>query len=110
MYGRGIVLMPRRSVAAKLRGTTELLNIMSSRSSRNLTERGMQIAEQRIPHLAAKAGRDAYWAALKQTGAVTVKTSSGQVVERKSDGSVTVIKDLPVGKRVKLGTVLRRVK
>lgn len=83
---------------------------MSSRTSRNLTERGMQIAERRIPQLAAKAGHDAYWATLKHTGTVTVKTASGQVVERKSDGSVTVLKDLPTGKRVKLGTVLRRVK
>jgi protein PhnA len=70
----------------------------------------MQIAERRIPELAAKAGHDAYRATLKQTGAVIVKTSSGQVVKRKLDGSVTVIKDLPVGKRVKPGTVLKRVK
>jgi len=41
---------------------------------------------------------------------VTVKTSNGQVVKRALDGSVTVIKSLPVGKRVKTGTVLRRVK
>ena len=75
-----------------------------------MTERGMQIAERRIPELAAKAGHDAYWASLRQTGAVTVKTARGQVVERKSDGSVTVIKDLPVGKRVKPGTILKRVK
>jgi len=84
---------------------------MSTRTSRTpLTERGMQIAERRIPELAAKAGHDAYWASLRQTGAVTVKTARGQVVERKSDGSVTVIKDLPVGKRVKPGTILKRVK
>jgi hypothetical protein len=84
---------------------------MSSRPSRNtLTERGMQIAERRIPELAAKAGHEAYRETLKRTGAVTVKTASGQMVERKLDGSVTVIKDLPLGKRVKPGTVLRRVK
>ncbi|MBV8125049.1 MAG: hypothetical protein JOY60_14390 [Burkholderiaceae bacterium] len=70
----------------------------------------MQIAEQRIPQLAAKAGHDAYKATLKLTGAVTVKTSKGQLVERKRDGSVTVIKALPLGKRVKPGTVLKRVK
>ena len=40
----------------------------------------------------------------------TVKTSSGQVVKRELDGRVTVIKSLPVGKRVQPGTVLRRVK
>jgi protein PhnA len=84
---------------------------MSTRNIKgSLTERGMQIAERRIPELAAKAGHAAYHAALKQTGAVTVKTSRGQMVERKRDGSFTVIKDLPVGKRVKPGTVLTRVK
>lgn len=84
---------------------------MSSRTSRTpMTERGMQIAERRIPELAAKAGHEAYWNTLRHTGAVTVKTASGQIVERKRDGSVTVIKDLPVGKRVKPGTVLKRVK
>lgn len=84
---------------------------MSSRTSRNtLTERGMQIAERRIPALAAKAGHEAYLTTLQQTGAVTVKTSNGQVVKRALDGSVTVIKSLPVGKRVKTGTVLRRAK
>lgn len=70
----------------------------------------MQIAERRIPELAAKAGHDAYWATLRQTGAVTVKMNNGQMVERKRDGSVTVIKMLPVGKRVKPGTVLKRIK
>jgi protein PhnA len=69
----------------------------------------MRIAERRIPAMAPKAGHDAYLATLRRTGAVTVKTSRGQMVERKRDGSVTVIKDLPVGKRVKRGTVLRRV-
>jgi len=84
---------------------------MSSRTSRTtLTERAMQLGERRIPELAARAGHDAYWNTLRSTGAVTVKTSRGQVVERKSDGSVTVIKDLPVGKRVKPGTILKRVK
>ncbi|MCE4558013.1 hypothetical protein [Pelomonas cellulosilytica] len=84
---------------------------MSSRPDRNsLTERGMRIAERRIPELAARAGHEAYRAALRRTGAVTVKTANGQVVERKLDGSVTVIKVLPVGKRVKPGTILKRVK
>lgn len=84
---------------------------MSSRTSRtSLTERGMQIAERRIPELAAKAGHDAYWTTLRDTGAVTVKNAVGQIVERKRDGSFKVIKDLPVGKRVKPGTILKRVK
>lgn len=84
---------------------------MSTRPNRNpLTERGMQIAERRIPELAARAGHEAYRATLRRTGAVTVKTANGQMVERKLDGSVTVIKALPVGKRVKPGTILKRVK
>ncbi|WP_234383827.1 hypothetical protein [Paracidovorax avenae] len=83
---------------------------MSSPTQRTIpTERGMQIAERRIPEMASKAGHEAYRAALRATGAATVKTASGQVVERRSDGSFTVIKDLPVGKRVKPGTVLKRV-
>ncbi|SFQ40749.1 hypothetical protein [Variovorax sp. 770b2] len=70
----------------------------------------MRNAERRIPELAAKAGFEAYRKTLKQTGGVTVKTSTGQVVERRSDGSITVLMSLPIGKRVKPGTVLKRVK
>ena len=84
---------------------------MSNISRRNtLTERGMQIAERRIPELVAKAGHDAYWATLKHTGAVTVKACNSQMVDRKRDGSSTVITVLPMGKRVKPGTVLKRIK
>ena len=70
----------------------------------------MQKAEKRIPELAAKSGRQAYKTTLSVTGAVVVKTSQGQMVERRSDGSVTVIKQLPVGKRVKSGSVLKRAR
>ena len=83
---------------------------MSSRTSRPLSERAMQIAERRFPELAEKSGYAAYKATLSRTGAVVVKTSRGQIVERRSDGTVTVIKNLSVGKRVKLGAVLTRVK
>jgi hypothetical protein len=81
-----------------------------SHASTPLTEQGMLRAERRIPELAAKAGFDAYRMALRKTGGVTVKTSTGQVVERKRDGSVTVIMSLPIGKRVKPGTILKRVR
>jgi len=74
-----------------------------------LTEAAMQAAERRIPELAAKAGRAAYKQALARTGAVVVKTSKGVLVERRADGSSTVIKALPSGKRVKVGVVLKRV-
>ncbi len=83
---------------------------MSSRSSRPLTERAMQLAEQRIPELASRAGYEAYKTTLKRTGAVVVKTSQGQLVERRSDGTSIVLKELPLGKRVKPGLVLKRVK
>ena len=83
---------------------------MTSRTSRPLSERAMQIAERRIPELAAKSGHEAYKNTLSRTGAVVVKTSQGQMVERRSDGTFTVIKHLPVGKRVKPGAVFKRVK
>ena len=70
----------------------------------------MQIAERRFPKLAAKSGHEAYKTTLNQTGAVVVKTSSGQMVERRADGTSTVIKHLPLGKRVKPGAILKRVK
>jgi len=71
-----------------------------------LSEAAMRAAEQRIPELAAKSGREAYKLALATTGGVVVKTSKGVLVERKADGSTTVIKTLPPGKRVKVGSVL----
>jgi hypothetical protein len=75
-----------------------------------ITEAAMLAAERRIPELAAKAGHAAYKLALANTGAVVVKTSKGTLVKRKADGTSTVIKTLPTGKRVKVGLVLRRAK
>ena len=46
----------------------------------------------------------------KVSGAVVVKASQDQVVERRSDGSVKVIQSLAIGKRVKPGAVLKRAK
>ena len=83
---------------------------MPSRSHQTISERAMQTAELRIPELAAKAGYRAYEAALSSTGAVVVKNSRGQVVERRADGSSMVIKELSLGKRVKVGAVLKRAK
>ncbi len=83
---------------------------MSSRTSRPLSERAMQIAERRFPELAVKSGREAYKTTLTRTGAVVVKTSQGQIVERRSDGTSTILKSLAIGKRVKPGVILKRVK
>jgi len=83
---------------------------MSSRTSPPLSENAMQIAERSFPRLAAKSGHEAYKTTLNRTGGVVVKTSQGQMVERRSDGTSTVIKDLPIGKRVKSGVILKRVK
>lgn len=47
-------------------------------------------------------------AALTQTGAVTAKNELNQIVERRIDGSETVLKQLPEGLRVEPGTVLKR--
>ena len=83
---------------------------MSSRTNLPLSEHAMQMAERRFPELAAKSGHAAYKTTLHSTGAVVVKTSQGQMVERRADGTSTVIKPLPLGKRVKPGAILKRVK
>ena len=70
----------------------------------------MKVAEKQFPQLAAKSGREAYRTTLSQTGGVVVKTSQGAIVERRSDGTFTVLKHLSVGKRVKSGAVLKRAK
>jgi hypothetical protein len=59
-----------------------------------ITAAAMLAAERRIPELAAKAGHAAYKLALKNTGAVVVKTNKGTLVERKADGTSKVIKPL----------------
>ena len=83
---------------------------MTSRAAQPLSERAMNSAEKRFPKLAAQSGHQAYKKTLSQTGAVVVKTSRGQLVERRSDGTSAIIKHLPVGKRVKSGAVLTRAK
>ena len=83
---------------------------VASRTSRTISERAMKIAEGRFPELAAKSGHEAYKTTLSRTGAVVVKTSQGAIVQRRSDGTFSVIKQMPLGKRVKSGTVLKRVK
>jgi hypothetical protein len=94
-------------------GKPPLLHTMNHdmpRRSPQLTEAAMLEAERRIPELAAKSGHAAYKLALATTGAVVVKTSKGTLVERKVDGTSTLIKALRPGKRVKVGLVLKRAK
>ena len=69
----------------------------------------MQIAERSFSKNAAKSGHEACKAAPSLAGAVVVKTSQGQIVERRSDGTSIVINQMPLGKRVKSGVTLRRV-
>ena len=83
---------------------------MRSPTRQPLSEHAMQIAERSFPQHAAKSGYAAYKATLSLTGAVVVKTSQGQMVERRSDGTSTFIKQIPLGKRVKPGVTLKRVK
>lgn len=83
---------------------------MTSFTRPPLSERAMQIAERNFPKHAAKSGHKAYQATLKLTGAAVVKTSQGIIVERRSDGTSIFIKQMPVGKRVKSGVTLKRVK
>ena len=83
---------------------------MASRAAQPLSERAMSTVERRFPKLAAQSGQQAYKKTLSQTGAVVVKTSNGQLIERRSDGTSAIIKHLPVGKRVKSGAVLTRAK
>jgi len=72
-----------------------------------LSETNMQIAEARIPELAARAGRAAHQRALAQAGKV-VMAANGQLVEASADGSVRVIHALPPATKVRKGTVLTR--
>lgn len=83
---------------------------MNSPIRQPLSEHAMQIAERSFPKHAASSGHKAYKATLSLTGAVVVKTSQGQMVERRSDGTSIVIKQIPLGKRVKSGVTLKRVK
>jgi protein PhnA len=83
---------------------------MTSHARHPLSERAMQIAERSFPEHAAMSGHKAYRATLKLTGAVVVKTSQGRIVERRADGTSVFIKNMPMGKRVKPGLILKRDK
>lgn len=73
-----------------------------------LDEAAMQAAESMIPRLATQAGRAAHQRALNETGRVVMKSADGQLVEQRSDGTVTVLKTLPASTPVQKGAVLTR--
>lgn len=75
-----------------------------------ISEATMLAAEQRIPQLAAQAGRAAHQRALAKQGRVVMKSATGQLVERQANGEVRVIKSLPASTPVQRGLVLKRMK
>ncbi|GHH50523.1 hypothetical protein [[Pseudomonas] boreopolis] len=80
------------------------------RRAKPLNEASMQSAEDRIPALAARAGREAHARALKQTGWVVMKSVGGLLVERRASGQDVVIKRLPDSTPASVGTILKRVR
>lgn len=73
-----------------------------------LTEEQMQAAEDRIPAIAAAAGRAAYEAALAELGSAVIVNDAGDLVEHFADGAERFIKTMPPGLHAQVGTVLRR--
>lgn len=78
------------------------------RRPKPLSEASMLSAEARIPELAAQAGRKAHARALATAGRVLMKAADGKLVERHASGQVVVIKQLPAGMTVRVGSVLKR--
>lgn len=78
------------------------------RRPKPLSEASMLSAEARIPELAAQAGRKAR--ALATAGRVLMKAADGKLVERHASGQVVVIKQLPAGMTVRVGSVLKRAR
>lgn len=77
---------------------------MTARPDR-LDERMMRDAEERIPELASKAGRDAHARALQKVGKVWVARNA-EMVELRADGTSVVVGSLPPPTRVQRGLVL----
>ena len=75
----------------------------------SISEASMREAEDRIPELAAQAGRAAHQRALTQTGSVITKSADGMLVIHRADGDVKIIKALPPSTPVQRGLVLRRI-
>lgn len=67
-----------------------------------LMEKEIDLLESTIPALASSALKQAYLHALA-SGCSVVEARDGQLLETGADGLVTVLKPLPVGKRVTLG-------
>lgn len=75
-----------------------------------LSEAEMQAAEERIPALAAQAGRAAHLRALRETGSVVMQAANGDLVEMHENGSARFIRNLPAATLIPAGLVLKRVR
>ena len=72
-----------------------------------LSEKSMQIMEERIPELASHAFRLAYYRALT-TGAAVLEAVDGSLVETTADGERKVLRKLPSPTQIEPGS--RRVR
>jgi protein PhnA len=84
------------------------MSLMTSRALL-MDEMDMRREEERIPELAAKAGRAAHERAMQLRGKLTMVVGEN-LVEKRSDGTITVLKHIGEPAKSKPGLVLRRKK
>lgn len=84
------------------------MGFMTSRAIQ-IDELEMRRAEERIPELAAKAGRKAHQRALQIRGKLTMVLGSN-LVEKRLDGTITVLRPIDEPVKGQAGQVLRRRK
>jgi hypothetical protein len=70
-------------------------------------EQAMRASEERIPEIAARAGRTAHERALQVAGKV-IMVRGADLVEKHADGSVTVLRRIGEPVKVRAGQVLHR--
>jgi hypothetical protein len=81
---------------------------MTSRAPQ-IDELEMRQGEERIPELAAKAGRQAHQRALEVRGKLTMVVGAN-LVEKRLDGTITVLRPIDEPVKGQAGQVLRRRK
>ena len=81
---------------------------MTSRALQ-IDELEMRQGEERIPELAAKAGRQAHQRALEVRGKLTMVVGAN-LVEKRLDGTITVLRPIDEPVKGQAGQVLRRRK